>query len=306
MVEVSIVVPSHRGAHRLPTIIESFGRQSLGRTGDIEMVVVIDGDVDGSRTVAEQAAGDLPVRVIAFPENRGRAAALNAGFEAARGDVLVRADDDLDLEEDFAEHHWRLHQSSRCGVVGMCRDVFPDTPYARVYGVHADRKIREMAFQTPPERTWRWWSGNVSTTRDDHDRVGRYDESFREYGWEDIDWGYRLHLLGVPIVIPEDFSTLHRGPVTTTVEKASRAFSTGAARRRFLQKHGADVLGEPDPELTVWNAMVAVASLAATERTIPRMAAVADRTIGRMRPWAGEKTVALLVQAAARSGARAG
>ncbi len=306
MVEVSIVVPSHRGAHRLPTIIESFGRQTLGRTSDIEMVVVLDGDVDGSRQVAERAAGDLPVRVVAFPQNRGRAAALNAGFDAARGRVLVRADDDLDLEDDFAEHHLRLHEEAHCGVVAMCRDVFPDTPYARAYGVDADKKIRETAFATPPDRTWRWWSGNVSTTREDYDRVGGYDESFREYGWEDIDWGYRLHRLGVPIVIPEDFTTLHRGPVTSTVEKASRAFSTGSARRRFLDKHGADALGDLEPERSAWNTLVAMTSYAATERSIPRLAAVADRMIGRVPPWVGEKTVALLVQAAARSGEREG
>ncbi len=306
MVEVSIVVPSHRGAHRLPTIIESFGHQTLGRTGDIEMIVVLDGDVDGSQQIATRAAGDLPVRVIAFPENRGRSAALNAGFDAARGDVLVRADDDLYLEEDFAAHHYRLHQASRCGVVGMCRDVFPDTPYARAYGVGADRRIRAMAFETPPDRAWRWWSGNVSTTREDYDLVGGYDESFREYGWEDIDWGYRLHLLGVPIVIPQDFTTQHHGPVTSTVERASRAYSTGSARRRFVHKHGPEALGDSAPERTLWNTLVAMTSYGTTETTIPRVAALADRAIGRVPPRVGEKAVALLVQAAARAGDRVG
>ena len=72
--------------------------------------------------------------------------------------------------------------------------------------------------------------------------MGEYDESFREYGWEDIDWGYRLHRLGVPIVVPPGFTTLHHGPVTTTVERALRAYSSGAARHRFLGKHGAHVL----------------------------------------------------------------
>jgi hypothetical protein len=175
------------------------------------------------------------------------------------------------LEDDVAEHHWRLHQESRRGVVAMCRDVFPDTPYARAYGVDAEPRIRD-----------------------------------REYGWEDIDWGYRLHRLGVPIVIPEGFTTLHHGPVTSTVEKASRAFSTGSARRRFLARHGPDVLGGLRTERSVWNGLVAAASYAATERTIPKVAAIADRAIGRVPPWVGEKTVALLVQAAARAGERAG
>ena len=131
----------------------------------------------------------------------------------------------------------------------MCRDVFPDTPYAVAYGMSADERIRAAALATPPDRTWRWWSGNVSTTSDDYDLVGDYDESFREYGWEDIDWGYRLHLLGVPVVIPPGFTTLHHGPVTTTVERALRAYSSGAARHRFVAKHGEDALGEVERDV---------------------------------------------------------
>jgi glycosyltransferase involved in cell wall biosynthesis len=303
MVEVSIVVPSHGGAQRLPTILGSLGRQTLT---DVEMIVVLDGDVDGSADVLRRESGDLPVRLVAFEQNRGRAAALNAGFAAARGEVLVRADDDLELEDDFAEHHLRLHRESRCGVVAMCRDVFPDTPYARVYGVGADERLRAAAFATPPDKTWRWWSGNVSTTRDDYDRVGDYDESFREYGWEDIDWGYRLHLLGVPIVIPRGFTTMHHGPVTSTLERASRAYSSGSAKQRFEAKHGASALGETQAERSAWNALVAATSVAANERSIRTVASVADRTIAHLPPWVAEKAVALLVQASARAGAKVG
>ena len=303
MVRVSIVVPSHGGARRLPTLLESLRGQTIT---DVEMIVVLDGEVDGSADIVRRAATALPVSLVAFPENRGRAAALNAGFRAARGDVLVRADDDLELERDFAEHHWRLHQERRCGVVAMCRDVFPDTPYARAYGRDADEKIRAAAFATPPERTWRWWSGNVSATREDHDLVGEYDESFREYGWEDIDWGYRLHRLGVPIVVPPGFTTLHHGPVTTTVERALRAYSSGAARRRFLSKHGAHVLDEAREEPTAWNRLVAGTSKLATERSIRRAAVGTDHAIRYLPPWVAEKAIALLVQASARAGSRLG
>src|SRR5687767_6714676 len=104
MVEVSIVVPSHAGEQRLPTILASLRRQTLT---DLEMIVVLDGEVDGSAEIVRKAARDVQVSLIVFPENRGRAAALNAGFHAAKGEVLVRADDDLELEDDFAAHHHR-------------------------------------------------------------------------------------------------------------------------------------------------------------------------------------------------------
>src|SRR5262245_7939172 len=135
MSTASIVVPSRGGAHRLPVLFASVRAQTRS---DFEVIVVVDGDVDDSASVVAEAASDLPVRAIVFPETRGRAAALNAGFDAAEGTVLIRADDDLELEPDFVDHHVRLHEEQTCGVVAMCRDVFPDTAYARAYGEGAD------------------------------------------------------------------------------------------------------------------------------------------------------------------------
>lgn len=297
----SIVVPSRGGAARLPVLLESLRRQS---DQDVEMIVVLDGVIDDSEAVVRRYASDLPVRSIAFPENRGRAAALNAGFFDASGDVLIRADDDLELEPDFVERHVALHRDHARGVVAMCRDIFPDTPYARAYGIRADEAIRAQAFGTPPERTWQWWSGNVSTTRDDFHAVGGYDEDFRAYGWEDVEWGYRLHLLGREILVAPGFTTLHHGPVTSTTERVQRAFHSGEAYRKFIAKHGPEARSFTRLDPTPWNALVRLASALATERTIDAAGRSLDRIIGRLPRWSAEKLVALAVQAAADAGRR--
>ena len=91
----SIVVPSRGGAGRLPALFESLRRQT---TQDVEMIVVLDEVIDDSESVVRAAGDELPIRPIVFPENRGRAAALNAGFLDSKGEVLIRADDDLELE----------------------------------------------------------------------------------------------------------------------------------------------------------------------------------------------------------------
>jgi GT2 family glycosyltransferase len=43
-------------------------------------------------------------------------------------------------------------------------------------------------------------NGNSSIARDVFDRIGKYDESFRQYGSEDLELGYRLARSGVPFV----------------------------------------------------------------------------------------------------------
>ena len=63
---------------------------------DLEVVLVDDGSTDGSwQKIQELAAADARVRGLRFRRNFGKAAALAAGFAAARGDIVVTLDADL-------------------------------------------------------------------------------------------------------------------------------------------------------------------------------------------------------------------
>lgn len=306
MPTTSIVVPSRGGAARLDVLLDSVAAQS---DTDVEVVVVLDGDIDGSASVVARRH-DVDVRSIVFPENRGRSAALNAGFAAATGSVLTRCDDDLELEPDFVARHRALHEEREQGVVTMCLEEYAEpTAYSRAYGVPSDERIRETAFATTADQTWRWWCGCVSVRRETFARVGGYDERYRGYGLEDVDWGYRLHRLGVPIQIPRGFTTRHHGPVTSVQERARRALHSGAARHTFEALHGAQVLDAPltpgaDQRRTAWSSVVDTCALGITEGTVSRAGRALDKVVGHGNPWVAEKLVALLVESAGVAGRR--
>lgn len=305
MPEVSIVVPSRAGAERLPRLLDALRRQE---GCNWEAVIVLDGDIDGSAQVVTDHAADLPVRTVTFPENRGRAAALNAGFDAAGGEVLVRMDDDVEPRADFAAQHALLHCGRRIGIVGPCEDVFPDTAYARAYGRPAEARVRAESYATAPGEGWRLWSGNVSVTREVYDEVGPYDTDFREYGWEDVDWGYRLHLAGVPVIAAPEVEALHHNPAVSVSARAARAFDSGRSRRRFELKHGTDALGvlsEARATSSPWNAAVAAAASLAGRGALRPMTRAIDAALPRVPRAVGEKLAALLVEAAGRAGRRA-
>jgi glycosyltransferase involved in cell wall biosynthesis len=296
---VSVVVPSRGGANRLPLLLGALERQSHD---DFEVVVVLDGDVDGSEQVLARWAGRLQVRSVVLSENRGRPAALNAGHQAATGDILVRCDDDLEPGPDYVRRHAEAHQGGPRGVVGMCRNVFPETTYARVYGRPAYERFRDGAHAAPPDTRWRYWGGNVSVDRATWELVGPYDEGYRGYGWEDVDWGYRLHRAGVPIVVVPGLETDHHIAATTTAGRALRAYYSGSARRRFEAKHGFQVLapGGHDP----WNLGVRTAARLLTEGGIGRTGRAVDRVADRLPRALAEKAVALTVEAGSLAGYR--
>lgn len=300
--DASIVVPSRGGAHRLTVLLAALSKQDCT---NFEVIVVVDGDIDNSARVLAQWAAEHPamaLRTIVFPENKGRAAALNAGAKAAIGRVLIRCDDDLEPGRDYLRTHLAQHEGDAVGVVGLCRNVFPETIYARVYGRPADERFHADALATDSSEQWKYWAGNVSVLREVHERLGGYDERYRVYGWEDVDYGYRLRQMGIPVRIQPNLTAAHHVAATTTAARALRALHSGAAREIFIAKHGTEALSPTHQGRSLWSLLVAAGSSVATERTIRAAGAAIDSAAGLLPRRFAEKLVALTVESAGRAG----
>lgn len=301
MTLASIVVPSRGGAQRLPRLMEALRAQTVPTW---EAIVVLDGDIDGSEAVIGRYT-DLPIRSIVFHENRGRVAALNAGFAAATGDILVRCDDDLEPRSDYVERHVAAHAERPCGVVGLYRNVLDDNAYARAYGNATDGKFRAGAYDCAENERWHYWAGNCSITREIWDRVGPYDARYRTYGWEDADYGLRVYEAGYPIVLDPALETTHHAAAVTTDSRVRRAYHSGQARHLFDSIHGA---GKPGPGPTrptntsAWNIATNVLADSLTYTRAQKLAGAIDRALPHLPVAASSKMIALLVEAAAVAG----
>lgn len=299
----SIIVPSRGGAQRLPILLSSLSAQC---TSDFEVIVVVDGDTDDSESTLTAASIDMPfpLRFLVFPENRGRSAALNMGAHLAQGNVLIRCDDDLEPSSNFVAGHLACHREAECGAIGLYQNRMPDTPYARAYGRAADDRFRAQALATPQAFQWRYWAGNVSVLRAVHERIGGYDERYRAYGWEDVDYGYRLHRAGIDVRIVPGLTTPHNVAATTTLIRALRALHAGAARQLFVDTHGGDALGYSSPHAGLWGHAVRASSTVATEKSIWAFSMALDRVVDTLPGPVAEKLVALLVESAGLAGIR--
>ena len=296
----SIIVPSYRGVDRLPQLLDSLAVQQDG-TPSFEVIVVVDGVDDGSVALLENESR-LDPRSIVFPENRGRVAALNAGFEVARGDVLIRCDDDLLPGTDYVGAHVNAHRDGPGGVIGLYLNEYSTTPYAEVYGKDADQRFRRDAYNSPPAGAWRYWAGNCSITREVWEAVGPYDPEYRLYGWEDVDYGYRIHAAGFVVRLAPELETPHRVAAVTTAVRVRRASHSGAARRLFERKHLQAGLPNAVPGWSVWNALVR--GLSRVPLDPARLGGAVDALLRILPHGVGRKLVALCVESAALGGYR--
>ncbi len=87
MPQVTVLIPAYNEADLIGTTVEA----ARSMPGIDEVVVIDDGSVDGTDSVAEAAGA----RVVELDANSGKGAALNAGVKHAQADIYLMIDADL-------------------------------------------------------------------------------------------------------------------------------------------------------------------------------------------------------------------
>lgn len=120
---VSLVIPAKNEARNLGHVLE--------RLPDcVDEVILVDGrSSDVTKLMAQSCRPDI--RIISEPE-RGKGCALRAGFDAARGDVIVAMDADGSMSPEeipqylyFLEHGYDFVKGSRFVAGGCSLDITP-------------------------------------------------------------------------------------------------------------------------------------------------------------------------------------
>lgn len=94
--DLSIVVPVYNEEESIETLVKEVHAAMAPTSFDYELVCVDDGSRDGTVRILEGLArSDSRLVVGAFRRNFGQTAAMQAGITAARGDVVVLMDADL-------------------------------------------------------------------------------------------------------------------------------------------------------------------------------------------------------------------
>ncbi len=109
MVDISVVVPLYNEDESLPELCAWISRVMIENGYSWEVILVDDGSNDNSwEVIRSLQTSDSHIRGIRFRRNYGKSGALNVGFEACNGKVVITMDADLQDSPDEIPQLYRM------------------------------------------------------------------------------------------------------------------------------------------------------------------------------------------------------
>ncbi len=154
-VEVSIVVPMYNEEDSVASLIEQLTALMDAKAYRYEAIIISDGSTDHTvPRLVEAIAGDPRFTVVELMRNFGQTAAMAAGFDAARGHVIVPIDGDLQNDpQDIPRLVGKLDEfgekPGRWDIVSGWRKDRQDKMMSRRFpSIIANRLIKRLTWTT--------------------------------------------------------------------------------------------------------------------------------------------------------------
>jgi glycosyltransferase involved in cell wall biosynthesis/peptidoglycan/xylan/chitin deacetylase (PgdA/CDA1 family) len=185
----SIIIPTSQRRQSVCDCVRSL--DALAYDGRIEIVVVVDGSIDGTAEALVQLELGFPLKIIEQP-NAGAGAARNRGAAAAKGDILLFLDDDVVAEPDLVAQHASSYVDGADAVIGRLI-LDPRSPA----GFLTDNFAKWLA-SGPASHVltpFDIWTARLSVRRKVFGELGGFDENFTDpsaFALEDAEFGVRL------------------------------------------------------------------------------------------------------------------
>lgn len=137
---LSLVIPAYNEQENIPTLLTRVGATLAQINRPFEVVIVDDGSKDDTPRLLADATGQYPwLRVVRMTRNSGQSAAFEAGFEAARGEVIATIDADLQNDPEEIPRLLPLLDEKRVDMITGWRKDRQDTPFRRWQSRQANR-----------------------------------------------------------------------------------------------------------------------------------------------------------------------
>ncbi|RMG78378.1 MAG: glycosyltransferase [Bacteroidetes bacterium] len=116
--DISVIIPLYNEQESLKELTEWIRKVMSEHNFSYEIIFIDDGSTDNSWEVIEQLQKSYPeVKGVKFRRNYGKSAALNTGFNMAKGDVVITMDADLQDSPDEIPELYKMIKEQHYHIV---------------------------------------------------------------------------------------------------------------------------------------------------------------------------------------------
>ena len=197
---ISVVIPNWNGSIHLPTCLQSLRTQTHPA---LEIIVADNGSTDDSLDLLARHYPEA--KVLPLGENRGFAAACNAGINAAQGEIIALLNNDTEVAPQwlakvtaaFARHPEAGLVASKMLLFDRRNTFHTAGDFYRVNGLPGNRGVwqADTGQYDTEEFVFGACGGTAAYRRSMLEDIGLLDESFF-FSCEDVDMAWRAQLAG--------------------------------------------------------------------------------------------------------------
>lgn len=198
--KVTVIIPVHNGGGKFHRCLAAL---SGCEPPPDEIIVVADGDSDGSWRAAE----DFDARIIRLPVSEGPARARNLGAMKAGGEILFFVDADVAVAKDAVGCVINAFDNDEAlaAVIGS----YDDDPMEKNFLSQYKNLSHHYVHQNSSVDASTFWGACGAVRREIFFSSGGFDGGFRWPSIEDIELGYRLKRAGCRIRLIKNLQCKH-------------------------------------------------------------------------------------------------
>ncbi len=247
--KISVVIPTFNRRDKLAACLKRLEEQTIPHS-QFEVIVVDDGSTDGTLHFLLTYKKHTPLNFSFFTqENKGAGTARNKGLMHAVAPIILFIGDDIYAAPTLLENHIKTHEAHKeinAGCLGFItwdhdQEITPLMRFLEsgtaILGRFGGSQFAFDLLKGKKTAHWNFfYTANISLKKAVLQKHS-FDESFKGYGWEDIDLGLRLfkHEKLTLYYCPSAVGFHHHPQTFESFTK--REFAVGNGLRLFQKKH---------------------------------------------------------------------